>query len=227
VTSARMKGLAVAAVSLLTLGASTPTQPTRRPLSGDLTKPLAQYTGAQFAALVQPLRYGQGATRARRCRGPEECRAAGRRVQVRVDAVVDADSLGPANLGRFGVIAARLRNTGAEMEARYNMRGGAQYVYYLIVAPGANNTARWILEEMDTQGTTVTHRTVASGRFLGCNHPFVRGARADFRTCAESGPGRAALLPVAFERQGGPDDPPIWVGCISGCCIAEEPPPGG
>jgi hypothetical protein len=227
VTSARIKGAAVAAVSLLTLGASAPTQPTRRALSGDLTKPLAQYTGAQFAALVQPLRYGQGATRARRCRGPEECRAAGRRVQVRVEAVFDADSLGPGALGPFGVIAARLRNTGAEMEARYNMRGGAQYVYYLIVVPGQNNTVRWILEELDTQGSAATHRTVASGRFLGCNHPFVRGARADFRTCAESGAARASFLPVSFGAQGGLEDPPIWIGCISGCCIAEEPPPTG
>ena len=72
-TSARTKGIAVAAVALLTMGAHAP-QPGRRALSGDLTKPLAQYTGAQFAALVNPLRYGQGAERQRKCRGPAECR---------------------------------------------------------------------------------------------------------------------------------------------------------
>jgi hypothetical protein len=219
VTSARMKGLAVAALSLLTLGAHAPTQPTRRALTGDLTKPLAQYTGAQFAALVQPLRYGQGAQRARRCRGPAAC-TAGRQVQVRVDAVADADSLAPTNLSRFGVIAARVRNTGAEMESRYNMRGGTQYTYYLIVLPTPAGAATWVLEEVDVQGNNVAHRTVASGRFLGCNHPFVRGARADFRTCAQSGAGRASLLPVAFEKQV-LEDPPLWVGCALGCCIAE------
>ena len=219
-TSARMKGLAVAAVSLLTLGANATTQPTRRALSGDLTKPLAQYTGAQFAALVQPLRYGQGATRARRCRGLAECRA-GRQVQVRADAVADADSLAPGNLGQFGVVAARVRNTGVEMEALYNMRGGAQYVYYLIVRPAANNTATWVLEELDTQGANTSHRTVASGPFVACNHPFVRGARADFRTCASSSFGRASLLPVSFEKQG-PDDPPLWIACSAGCCVAES-----
>jgi hypothetical protein len=219
VTSARMKGLAVAALSLLTLGAHAPTQPARRALMGDLTKPLEQYTGAQFAALVQPLRYGQGAQRARRCRGLAAC-TAGRQVQVRVDAVADADSLAPTNLARFGVIAARVRNTGVEMESRYNMRGGTQYTYYLVVLPAPSGAATWVLEELDVQGTNVVHRTVASGRFLGCNHPFVRGARADFRTCAQSGAGRASLLPVSFERQGF-EDPPLWVGCALGCCIAE------
>jgi hypothetical protein len=216
-----VKGLIVAAASLLTMGAQAPNeaQPTRRALSGDLTKPLAQYTGAQFAALVRPLRYGQGAARQRKCRGPATC-AAGRQVSVRADAVADADSLGLTNLPQFGVVAARLRNNGAEMEARYNMRGGAQYVYYLIVAPAPGGLATWTLEELDTQGTNVAHRTVASGRFLGCAHPFVRGARADFQTCAQSAGGRASVSLISFSRQG-PDDPPIWISCAMGCCIAE------
>lgn len=222
-TSARMKGLAVAAVTLLTLGASAPTttkQPTRRALSGDLTKPLAQYTGAQFAALVRPLRYGQGATRNRRCRGPMECRN-GKQVSVRVDAVADADSLGPGNLGQYGVVAARLRNTGPEMEGKYDMRSGTEYSYWLIVSNAGPGNPVWTIEELDTtQPTAPVHRTVASGRFVGCNHPFVRGARADFRTCAQSPAGRANFSPVALP-QGGPDDPPIWISCASGCCIAE------
>ena len=216
-----MKGLTVAAVSLLTMGAHARTeQPARRALSGDLTKPLAQYTGAQFAALVRPQRYGQGAERQRKCRGPAEC-AAGRLVTLRADAVADADSLSPANLPRYGVVAARLRNRGIEMEARYNMRGGAQYVYYLIVQPATNGRATWILEELDTQGSSVTHRTVASGPFTPCNHPFVRGARADFKTCAQAAAGGASSVSlVSFSRQG-PDDPPIWISCAMGCCIAE------
>jgi hypothetical protein len=139
VTNAHVKILAVAAVALSTLGAHAPTQPTRRALTGDLTKPLAQYTGAQFAALVQPLRYGPNLTRQRRCRGPAEC-TAGRRVGVRIESVVDADSLAAGNLPAFGVVAARVQNTSAEMEARYNMRGGAQYSYYLIIRPGAGTT---------------------------------------------------------------------------------------
>ena len=222
-TSARMKGIAVAAATLLTLGGEACAQPARRALSGDLTKPLAQYTGAQFAALVRPLRYGQGATRSRRCRGPIEC-TGGRQVSVRIDAVADADSLGPGNLGQYGVVAARLRNTGPEMEARYNMRAGAEYTYYFIVTSAGPGNLVWIVEELDTQGATVAHRTVASGRFVGCNHPFRRGARADFSTCANSPAraGRATFSPVLFTRQGGPDDPPIWMGCALGCCVAES-----
>lgn len=216
-----MKGLTVAAVSLLTMGAHARTeQPGRRALSGDLSKPLAQYTGAQFAALVRPLRYGQGAEKQRKCRGPAEC-AAGRLVTLRADAVADADSLSPANLPRYGVVAARIRNRGVEMEARYNMRGGTQYVYYLIVQPATNGRATWILEELDTQGSSVTHRTVSSGRFTPCNHPFVRGARADFKTCAQAAAGGSSSVSlVSFSRQG-PDDPPIWISCAMGCCIAE------
>ena len=220
-TSARMKGLAVAAITLLTLGASAcDSQPARRALSGDLAKPLAQYTGAQFAALVQPLRYGQGAERQRRCRGLVEC-AAGRQVGVRIDAVADADSLAPGNLPPNGVVAARIRNRSPEMESRYNMRGGAQYSYFLIVHPAAGGLATWTLEELDAQGTNVAHRTVASGRFTPCNHPFVRGARADFRTCTQPGTGRASIQQIALMQQGGPEDPPIWIACAAGCCIAE------
>jgi hypothetical protein len=220
VTSARMKGLAVAAVSLLTLGARTPNQPTRRALSGDLAKPLAQYTGAEFAALVRPLQYGQGATGNRKCRGLQACNGTAR-VSVRIDAVSDADSVGAGTLGQYGVIAARLRNSGPEMEARYNMRAAPQYMYYFIVmAQGANMT--WVVEELDTQGTNVSHRTVSSGRFVGCNHPYQKVSRADFATC-ESSPGRAGratFAPVSL-MQGGPDDPPIWISCVMGCCIAE------
>jgi hypothetical protein len=220
VTSARMMGLTIAALSVVTFGVRGTSQPGRRRLSGDLAKPLGQYTGAQFAALVRPLRYGQGADRPRRCRGPIEC-SGGRRVSVRVDAVADADSLGPGNLGQFGVVAARLRNNGPEMEGRYNMRAGSEYTYYLIVTNSGPGNPVWIVEELDTQGTSVAHRTVASGRFVGCNHPFAHGARADFSSCTDSpARGRTGFMPVAF-MQGGPDDPPIWIGCAAGCCIAE------
>jgi hypothetical protein len=224
VTSARMKVFAVAAVSLLTLGAHTPVQPTRRALSGDLTKPLAQYSGAEFAALVRPLTYGQGATRNRQCRGPQECNGRRRQVSVRIDAVADADSLGPGNLGQFGVVAARLRNTGPEMEARYNMRADPEYTYYFIVTSQGPGNLVWIVEELDTQGTNVSHRTVSSGRFVLCNHPFVKGARADFYTCANSPGGRggrATVTPVLYTPAQGFEDPPIWIGCMLGCCTAE------
>src|SRR5258708_1447814 len=196
-----MRGIAAAtAVALLSVSASSPhTQPARRALSGDLTKPLSQYTGAQFAALVRPLRYGQGADRPRKCRGPAEC-SAGRLVPVRVDAVADADSLAPGNLPRFGVIAARVRNRGAEMEERYNMRGGPQYTYYLIVLPATDGSATWSLEELDRPGAAIAHRTVASGPFILCNHPFVRGARADFKTCTQA-TGAQAPFQLAPPRQ--------------------------
>jgi hypothetical protein len=221
VTSARLRGIAAVTATALVSMAAQPArqQPARRPLSGDLAKPLAQYTGAQFAALVHPLKYGASADRPRKCRGPAEC-AAGRLVTVRAEAVADADSLSPGNLPSFGVIAARVRNRGVEMEGRYNMRGGAQYTYYLIVLPAANGRATWTLEELDARGSAVTHRTVASGRFNQCNHAYVRGARADFKTCAQAATGAAGFELVSFMQP--PDDPPLWISCASGCCTAES-----
>ena len=138
---------------------------------------------------------------------------------MRIDAVADADSLGPGNLGQFGVVAARLRNTGPEMEGRYNMRADPEYSYYLIIMSQGPGNLVWIVEELDTLGNNIAHRTVASGRWVGCNHPFVRGARADFRTCAQSPAGRA-LLPVVNLQTF--QDPPIWISCWSGCCVAED-----
>jgi hypothetical protein len=176
------------------------------PRAGDLAKPVDQYTGAEFAALVGGLSYGQGSTRSRGCRNNPSCDQ-GRRTDVRIDAVADADSLGTTNLGQFGVVAARAINQGADPERRYGMQPNAQY--YLIVLPG--NT--WRLEEVTGQ----THRMLTSGRFNQCNHAFVRGARADFKTCAQ-GAGSPTVSLALYQRGG---DEPMWISCAAGCCTAE------
>src|SRR4051812_17925984 len=162
-------------------------QPAPRSIrSGDLSKPLSQYSGDEFFSLTRGLSYGQGADRARRCRGDDAC-ARGARMTVRVDAVADADSLSGGDLAPYGVIAARgvSRGQSGEVEDRYGMQSGGQYSYYLIVLPAGGGSATWVLEELDSQGNARSHHTVSSGRFNGCNHPYVRGARADFKTCAQ------------------------------------------
>lgn len=211
----------IAAATLLAVAGPAPTaHGTRKALSGDLTKPLAQYTGDEFFALVRGLNYGSGADRQRRCRGNADC-AGGRRTSVRVDAVADADSLSPGNLPQYGVIAALAVNHGADVEDRYGMQPGGRFAYYLIVLPSAGGTARWALEELDVAGNNRAHRTVASGRFNQCNHPYVRGARADFKTCAgAAGLIQASLVSFGSVRQGR-DDEPLWIGCASGCCTSD------
>jgi hypothetical protein len=180
-------------------------------------KPLAQYTGDEFFALVGGLRYGGGSDRQRRCRGNADC-AGTRRISVHADAVVDADSLSPGNLPQYGIVAARALNHGSDTEARYGMQPSPRRTYYLVVLPAAGS-ATWTMEEMDVVGTTRSHRTVATGRLTLCNHPFVRGARADFKTCAQAS-GGAMPASFGFSMQGD-DDPPLWISCASGCCTAD------
>lgn len=210
----------LAGITAATMLAMSGPAPARRALSGDLTKPLAQYTGDEFFTLVRGLRYGQGADRARRCRGNTGC-AQGQRVNVRVDAVADADSLSAGNVAPYGVIAARAlnRGSGGEVENRYGMQSGGRHAYFLIVMPAGAGVATWTLEELDVQGNARSHRTVATGRFNACNHPYVRGARADFKTCDQAKLNEASILPSLFRQ--GIDDAPLWIACASGCCTAD------
>jgi hypothetical protein len=201
--------------------AAQPTAQARR-LPGTLTKPIDQYTGDEFFALTRSLRFTGGNERERRCRGRAECRGANRTASthIRVDAVDTQDSLSAKTAPQNGVIAVRAINRGLIADTMYNMRPTARFEYYLIVLPGVKGgNASWRLEELDVAQGIRAHRLVATGVFRGCNHPFVRGARADFKSCATGAPIRPAST-GAF--QGGSEDP-IWVGCDSGCCTAGPP----
>src|SRR4051812_29306143 len=91
-----------AVLVVLTLAAATTSGiPARSASSGDLTKSIDQYSGDELAGLVNRLSYGQGADRDRGCHGSQEC-ANGQRTSVRIDAVADADSLGPGSVGAYG-----------------------------------------------------------------------------------------------------------------------------
>src|ERR1039457_1812063 len=102
----------IAAATLLAIGGTAPSRPsTRAATSGDLTKALDAYTGDEFFNLVRGLNYSGRSDRQRKCRGSAAC-AGGQKINVHVEAVADADSLGTGNLGRFGVIAAHAVNHG-------------------------------------------------------------------------------------------------------------------
>lgn len=219
-THARMVGIATA--TLLGMCATAACRPaTRAATSGDLTKALDTYTGDEFFTLVSGLHYSGRSDRQRKCHGSASC-AGGQKINVHVEAVADADSLSAGNLAPFGVIAAHAVNHGSgnDTEDRYNMRPGERYSYFLIILPGTATTATWKLEELDVQGNARSHRTVATGNVTPCNHPFVKGARADFKTCAQAS---GELTQVLFERprSGGGIDPPFWYSCASGCCDAD------
>ena len=221
----RMAGLG--AVALLAVAASGWTgQGQARARSGDLTKPIDQYTGDEFFAFVNRLNYAGGQDRARRCSGDPAC-GTGLQTNVRVDAVSDEDSLSAGTVPQFGVVAARAVVRGNQTEAMYGMQStGAdgRYSYYLIVTRGGATGATWRLEEMNIQGTTRTHRMLTSGRFTPCNHPYVAGARADFKTCAQAAAATqrgVMFVNASFTSSSQGVEPPLWIGCASGCCTAD------
>jgi hypothetical protein len=195
------------------------------PLPGALAKPLDQYSGDEFFALTRQLQYAGGNERQRRCRGRAACRGAqpATFTSVRLDAIAGEDSLTAAALPANGVIAARAINRGQVADTMYNMQPGAAYENYLIVVPAPGGaTANWRLEELTTTAGARAHRTIATGVFHGCQHTFARGARADFKTCAQA----AGVQPASFgSTTQGDIEPPIWIGCAEGCCTSD--PPGG
>lgn len=188
------------------------------PLPGALAKPLDQYTADELYAFVHGLTFTGGVERQRHCReagcaGPQPTKS----VQVRIDAVDTQDSVSAQSVPSNGVVAARATSRGAGVELLYGMQPGTGFEYYLIVLP-AGQSATWRLVELTTSGTR-SHRTLATGTLTECHHDFVRGARADFKTCAQA----ATLRPAAFGRLPQTDsDPPIWISCASGCCTADS-----
>jgi hypothetical protein len=211
----RVWAIRAAAIALATSACSSGER--RTTLPGALTKPLEQYSGDEFYALVQGLTFTGGVERQRHCReagceGPQPTRS----VQVRIDAVDTQDSLSAQTLPSNGVVAARATNRGGGVESLYGMRGEPGVEYYLVLLP-VGQTATWRLVELTTSGQRA-HKTVATGTMVECGHPFVRGARADFKTCAEA----AAPRPAAFGRLLQGSDPPIWISCASGCCTADS-----
>lgn len=185
----------------------------------DLAKPVDQYTGEEFYSHVRGLTYVGGIERERGCRGCTGARAAVR-TRVRVDGVDGVDSIGAANVPAFGVVVARGQNRGGDPESRYGMRPGERFEYYLIVMPGTGGGApTWRIEELEITGNRYARRQLAVGRIVECNHPFERGARSDFRSCASS----SAANPAMFgSLQAGAGDDPWWYGCALGCCVAER-----
>jgi hypothetical protein len=191
---------------------------------GALPKPVDQMTGDELYAFTHGLTFTGGQERQRRCRGQAACRGPNptRFTRIRIDAVGGEDSLttGPG-LSANGTVAARGLNRGQLADSLYGMQPGQAYEFYLIVLPGPQGgNATWRLEELTTTPGSRSHRSIMTGAFKGCNHPFVRGARADFKTCAQAAPVRQASFGALLQTE---IDPPIWISCAAGCCTSDPP----
>jgi len=192
----------------------------RKAMPGDLTKPIDSYTGDEFRDLVRKLSYVGGHERQRKCKNDPGC-SGSKRVLVSVDAVATQDSIAAGNTPQFGVVYVRAINKGDAPEARYGMRPGNQYEYYMIVGGDSAGTGmKWRLEQFDSKART--HSKFGEGQFVACNHAWVVGARADFKTCANSAaaPGRDSVMKLGLNLQGFDGDP-IWASCAGGCCVGQ------
>jgi hypothetical protein len=191
---------------------------------GALPKPVDQMTGDELYTFTHGLNFTGGQERQRRCRGEPTCRGPNptRFTRLRIDAVGGEDSLttGPG-LSTNGTIAARGLNRGQLADSMYGMRPGQPYEFYVIVLPDPQGgNATWRLEELTTTPGSRSHRSIMTGAFKGCNHPFVPGARADFKTCAQAAPVRQASFGALLQTD---SDPPIWISCAAGCCTSDPP----
>jgi hypothetical protein len=191
----------------------------RKTLPGDLTKPIDAYTGDEFMRLTRRLAYAGGHERQRRCRNNPACSGT-KRTLVLVDAVATQDSISSATTPEFGVIYVRAINRGDAPEARYGMLpNNKQYEYYMIITGDSAGTGmQWRLEQLDTQART--HAKFGEGKFVACNHAWVAGAQADFKTCANAAAGHDSVMRLGLNLQGGDGDP-IWAACASGCCVGQ------
>ena len=192
----------------------------RKAMPGDLTKPIDSYTGDEFRDLVRKLSYVGGHERQRKCKNDPGC-SGSKRVLVSVDAVATQDSIAAGNTPQFGVVYVRAINKGDAPEARYGMLPGNQYEYYMIIsADSAGTGMQWRLEQFDSKART--HSKFGEGQFVACNHTWVAGARADFKTCANAAavPGRDSVMKLGLNLQGFDGDP-IWATCATGCCVGQ------
>ena len=201
------------------VGAAQAPRGRRKPMPGDLTKPIDDYTGDEFGALVKKLSYVGGHERARRCKNNPDCSGT-KRVLVLVDAVATQDSLSAAVAPQFGVVYVRAINRGNAPEARYGMLpSNKQYEYYMIVtADSAGTGMNWRLEQFDSKANA--HSKFGEGKFTPCNHAWVAGAKADFKTCANSAAAHDSVMKLGLALQTF-DGEPIWASCAAGCCIGQ------
>lgn len=214
------KGDAPAAKDSAAALASTPVRAPAAALPGALTQPLDSYSGDDFYKLVHSLTFTADSVKDRKCKNDPACESATpKKIKVGVAAVVSQDSLSGGTTPQFGVVYIRATNKGDAEEARYSMKAGKQFEFYMIVLPDTAAGMKWRLEQLDTTIGARRHVSIGSGVFQGCNHPWVKGARADFKTCASSASVHDSVVKLGLLKTLAGDSDPIWAACAMGCCV--------
>lgn len=188
-------------------------------MPGALTKPIDAYSGDELYALTHGLKWVGKHTKSRDCRNAPGCGGAhpAKKTTVEVGAVDTQDDLSESNVPENGVLYIQAVNKGDDEEARYGLlpSGNGKLEYYMIASKTPQGALQWRLEELDTTPQHRAHKKVSAGTIVGCHHPVMRGARADFKTCADSmGTDSVKRMPLVLQ---GVQDP-MWSACASGCC---------
>lgn len=193
---------------------------TPKVMPGALIKPIDQYSGDEFYDLVKKLTYTSKHDKQRNCKNSPGC-GGSKKVSVVVEAVATQDSVGATNAPQYGVVYIKALNLGDAEEARYNIQPGKKFEYYVIVTATPAGAMQWQLEQLDTTPKARKITQVSSGVFEGCKHPWVAGAQANFKTCADTSTAsmRGKTVRLGLKLQG--DDDPMWASCAEGCCIAK------
>jgi hypothetical protein len=210
------------------VGASAP-RVVQTDLPGALPKPIDSLSGDEFYAFTRKLPFGGGAERERKCKDSPDCETtkgiAAKKTKVRVDAVDGQDSLSVNGMPNDGVVAVRATNKGPFVDQMYGMKPDKNLEYFVVLYPATDSLGKWRLEELDTTAGSRRHTQVSSGTFKPCWHKFVKGKvnRANFYTCSDT----AHMLPANIMRSGLSlqidRDPPLWMDCAQGCCVATQP----
>ena len=190
---------------------------TRMP--GTLAKALDAYSGDELYAFVRRLDYTGGHQRDRKCAKDPACEGT-KRTKVFVDGIATQDSIGPKTTPPFGIVYVRAVNRGNAEEARYGMAPGKQFEYYVILSADSVGM-KWRLEQLDTTPGARRHVQIGTGAFTGCNHKWVPGAGADFKSCKRAASAHDSIVHLGLMLQSADDDP-LWAPCDRGCCLADR-----
>ena len=189
-------------------------------LPGALTQPLDSYSGEDFYKLVHSLTFTADSVKDRKCKNDPSCDTpTPKKITVGVAAVVGQDSLSGATTPKFGVVYIRATNKGDAEEARYSMKAGKQFEFYMVILPDSAGGMKWRLEQVDTTVGARRHVAIGTGAFQGCGHAWVKGAYADFKTCASAAAVHDSVAKLGLLKALDDGSAPMWAVCASGCCI--------
>ena len=188
-----------------------------RQTSGELTKPIANYTAKEFASFVDSLSW-TGHYYPRDCSGGG-C-SGNAKAEVLLEAISDAHQVDVANLPPNGVLMARMINVGKFKEKHYGIPTGGGEWYFLYYQKNGEKLFNFVKLTFDQNGDPTVYWDETPHPFAPCgtgpddpNHPKPNRAYAGFTGCD---PHRNPRETFSLNKN-------VWISCSLGCCSSEYP----